>query len=68
MMEVNHGIRQAAKEAKVRLWQIADKLELTDGNFSRRLRKELSEEQKQAIFTIIGELRVDGFSAKNDTL
>lgn len=52
----NIDIREAAANAGVKLWQIADKLGIYDGNFSRRLRKELSEEEKKKIFSIIDEL------------
>lgn len=38
----NQDIRNVAKRADVKLWQIADKLGINDGNFSRRLRRELS--------------------------
>ncbi len=52
----NVDIRQEAMEANVRLWQIADKLGVNDCNFSRKLRKELSVEEKAKIRTIISEL------------
>lgn len=55
-METNQDIRQAAKDTGVKLWKIADRLNLNDGNFSRKLRKELTPDQKQTIFTIINEL------------
>lgn len=53
----NHDIKEAAKKAGVKLWQIADKLGINDGNFSRKLRKELSPEEKQKILDIIAELQ-----------
>lgn len=52
----NQDIRNAAKRADVKLWQIADKLGINDGNFSRRLRRELPQEEKEKIFGIISEL------------
>lgn len=52
----NADVRQAAKEAGVNLWQIADSLGMTDGNFSRKLRKELPQEMKEKVFSIIHEL------------
>ena len=52
----NKDIREAAKTAGVKLWQIADRLGITDGNFSRKLRKELVEEDKQKILAIIDAL------------
>ena len=53
----NHDIKEAAKRAGIKLWQIADKLGINDGNFSRKLRKELNPEEKQKIFDIIAELQ-----------
>lgn len=52
----NTDVREVAKAAGVKLWQIADKLGITDGNFSRKLRKELPEDEKQKIFAIIDDL------------
>jgi len=52
----NQDIKEAAKKARIKLWQIADKLGINDGNFSRKLRKELSPEEKQKIFDIIADL------------
>ena len=53
----NIEIREAAKAAGVKLWQIADKLGITDGNFSRKLRKELTAEEKTKIRAIIAEIK-----------
>lgn len=52
----NKDVRQAAKNAGVKFWQIAAKLGVNDGNFSRKLRKELSPAEKEHIFSIIDEL------------
>ena len=52
----NAELKSYAKLKGVRLWQIAEVLHINDGNFSRKLRKELSEAQKQEIFRIIDEL------------
>lgn len=60
-MRLNDDIRQAAQSAGVRLWQIAEKLGLSDGNFSRRLRRELPDEEKAKIMGIIERLK-DGDS------
>ena len=56
----NMDIRQAAAGAGVRLWQIADAIGLNDGNFSRKLRKELPEDEQQKIFGIIEDLAKEG--------
>ena len=53
----NEKIRQAAKTAGVRLWEIADALNINDGNFSRRLRHELPDEEKERILEIIEQIR-----------
>ena len=52
----NKKIRTYAKEKNVHLWQIADELNITDGNFSRKLRRELPEKEKQQMFGIIEQL------------
>lgn len=52
----NQLIRDSAASAGVRLWQIADRLRMTDGNFSRKLRKELPETEKVHILAIIQEI------------
>ncbi len=55
----NLDIRKVAEQSNVKLWQIADYLGKTDGNFSRMLRKELKEAEKQKIFAIIEELATE---------
>ena len=52
----NQDIRRIAAGAGVKLWQIADALGIADCNFSRKLRKELPQEQKEKIFSIIRKL------------
>ena len=52
----NKGIREAAKNRGVRLWQIAERLGMNDGNFSRKLRRELPTEEREKIIEIIDEL------------
>ena len=52
----NKEVRTYAKEKGIYLWEIAEALHITDGNFSRRLRKELPEAQKQEIIRIIDKL------------
>ena len=55
----NLDIRKVAETANVKLWRIADYLGITDGNFSRKLRKELPEDEKQKILTAINELATE---------
>lgn len=52
----NSDIRTAAAKAGVWLWQIAERLGTTDSNFSRKLRRELPQEEKEKIFGIIDDL------------
>ncbi|SEV81568.1 hypothetical protein [[Clostridium] fimetarium] len=53
---VNQEIRRMAKEKGVKLWCIAEKLNLSDGNFSRLLRHNLPDEKAKKIIKIIEEL------------
>ena len=59
MSNANSDIRARAKEKNVFIWQIADKLGLADSNFCKKLRKELSAEEKAKIFSIIDELSAE---------
>lgn len=52
----NTVIREAAKEAGIFLWQIAAEYGVNDGNFSRKLRKELPDGEKRKILAIIDRL------------
>jgi hypothetical protein len=56
MMETNQDVKKAVMEANLCLWQVAAKLNINDGNFSRRLRKEFTESEKKKIMAIIEEL------------
>ena len=55
----NLELREHAKNKGVKLWQIADELNMFDSNFSRMLRKELSNEKKEEIFEIIDRLAAE---------
>lgn len=52
----NQDIRRTAAGAGVKLWQIADALGMADCSFSRKLRKELPQNEKKKIFSIIRQL------------
>jgi len=52
----NQDIRRTAAGAGVKLWQVADALGIADCSLSRKLRKELPQEEKDRIFGIIREL------------
>ena len=53
----SQDIRQEITESGLKYWQVADKIGLTDGNFSRLLRFELSDEKKEQIRSAIAELK-----------
>lgn len=55
-MKANSDIREYAEGKGVRLYQVGRELGKNDGNFSRFLRYELSQEKKDQIFKIIDEL------------
>lgn len=52
----NEPIRLAAKNCGVRLWEIAEKLGISDSSFSRKLRRELPDDQTSRILSIIDEI------------
>ena len=52
----NKEIREAIASAKIRYWQVAEAYGCTDSSFSRKLRKELPQEEKEKIFSIIEKL------------
>ena len=55
----NVKIRDAAKQAGVYLWEIAERFGCNDGNFSRKLRRELPEGEQRRILGIIAELAAE---------
>lgn len=61
MTLANNDIREEVKRAGLKLWQIASKYHggMTDGNFSRALRFDLSQENQSEIRAIIEELKED---------
>ena len=52
----NKDIGTEMKGGGLYLWQIADALGINDGNFSRKLRHELPDEEKARIRAIIAAL------------
>lgn len=55
----NLDIRKAIKDNDFKYWQVANKLGMTDGNFSRLLRIELQETEKVRILNAINDLKED---------
>ena len=52
----NQDIRRMAAGNGVRLWQIAEALGIADCSLSRKMRKELSQNEKEKIARIIREI------------
>lgn len=52
----NKDIRDYAARRRVRLWEIAMQLGINDSSLSRKLRKELPQEEKEKILAIIDDL------------
>lgn len=56
MRKANEDIKKYARESGVFLYQLAHKLGMNDGNFSRMLRFEIPEPKKTEILSIINSL------------
>ena len=52
-MKKNQELREYAKNKDVKLWEVAEVLGINDGNFSRKLRKELTDTERDNILSII---------------
>ncbi len=57
MTKCNVEVRAKAKDKKIRLWQVADELGLSDSDLSRKLRYELDDETKAKVLAIIERLK-----------
>ena len=55
----NLDIRDYARIKDIKLWQIAEELGICDSNFSRLLRRELTEDKKKEIFAIIDRISIE---------
>ena len=55
----NSQIRNRAQETGVKLWEIADRYGVNDGNFSRKLRRELPVEERERILAIIDQIAAE---------
>lgn len=53
----NLDIRKVIETSNFKYWQVANKLGMTDGNFSRMLRIELTKENKDRVLNAINELK-----------
>lgn len=55
-MTANVEIRNSAKEKGVKLWRVAEALGMADSAFSRKLRHELDDEEKNRVMSAIEQL------------
>ena len=55
----NVKIRERAKAADVKLWEVAERCGLTDSSFSRKLRRELPEAEQKLLLVIIDQLAAE---------
>ena len=52
-MKANFDIRDAVKEHGFKLWELAEALGMQDSNLSKKLRRELSPQEKERYFNAI---------------
>lgn len=52
----NSEIRARANEKRVRLWEVAEYLKLPEGSFSRKLRHELPQQEREKVIAAIDEI------------
>lgn len=55
----NEIIRQATKDAGLKLWEVAETVGVTDSTFSKMLRREFPEAKQQAILAEIKRLAAE---------
>lgn len=53
----NQDIKDMIKSAGLKLWMVAEVYGITDGNFSRKLRYELTPSERERIISIIETLK-----------
>lgn len=55
-MKANQTVREAAKRKNIKLWQIAEYLDISEATMTRLLRKPLSSEREKQVLTAIESL------------
>ena len=55
----NNEVRKKAKEQGVRLWEVAEVLNISEPTMTRKLRKELPTAEKERILSIIEDIASD---------
>ena len=56
IITANKEIREAARNAGLRLWQVAAGIGISDAHFSRKLRVELPADERDKILGVIADL------------
>lgn len=64
-MRANEEIRRAMGANGLKQWHIAEAIGMNDGNFSRKLRQELLEEEKKKLLAVIEALAEKGASGEH---
>lgn len=64
-MQNNKELREAAKKSNVKLWEIAEKLCICESNFSKKLRNEFTQSEKDIALTTIENLRKEKYEILN---
>ena len=57
MSRCNQDVRKAFSGAGLKQWQVAEALKVSEFQFSRELRHELTPERKKQVFAVIAELK-----------
>ena len=55
-LDNNVEVRAAIQNKKLRYWQVAERLGISENTFYRRLRKELSEDEKKKVLATISSM------------
>ena len=56
---LNYAVKVAAASNDLKMWQIADALGIHESTLSKRLRKELSDEEQDKIIAVINRLAAE---------
>ena len=62
----NGEIRNHAAQKKVRFWRVAERLGIADCTLAKRMRHELSEQEKQRVLSIIDKIAAEDARMKED--
>ena len=62
----NQLIRETASKNGVYLWEVAERVGLADCNFSRKLRRELPQDEQEQIVRLIYEIAAEREEAEHD--